>query len=38
MANFGAKIGMKVVTIAVGIPIGIATRKLVERVWIAAGP
>jgi hypothetical protein len=38
MANIGAKIGMKVLTIAVGIPVGLATRKLVEKVWIAAGP
>jgi hypothetical protein len=32
------KIGMKLLTVAVGIPIGIATRKAVEKVWIAAGP
>lgn len=38
MANLGAKFGMKVLTVAVGIPIGIATRKVVERVWVAAGP
>ena len=38
MANVGAKIGMKLVTIAVGIPVGIATRKLVEKIWVAAGP
>jgi hypothetical protein len=38
MANLGAKITMKVLTMAVGIPIGIATRKAVERIWIAAGP
>jgi hypothetical protein len=38
MANTGGKISMKVLTIAVGIPVGILTRKLVERVWIAAGP
>jgi hypothetical protein len=38
MANIGAKIGMKVLTIAVGIPVGMATRKLVEKAWIAAGP
>jgi hypothetical protein len=38
MANIGAKIGMKVLTIAVGIPVGIATRKAVERLWIAVGP
>ncbi len=38
MANLGAKITMKVLTMAVGIPIGILTRKAVEKVWIAAGP
>lgn len=38
MANLGAKITMKLMTIAIGIPIGIATRKLVEKVWVAAGP
>jgi uncharacterized protein DUF4235 len=34
----GAKIGMKVISIAVGIPVGIATRKVVERAWLAARP
>ena len=38
MANIAAKLSMKVMTIAVGIPIGIATRKAVEKVWVAAGP
>ena len=38
MANIAAKLSMKVMTIAVGIPVGIATRKAVERVWVAAGP
>jgi hypothetical protein len=38
MANVGANISIKILTIAIGIPIGIATRKMVERVWIAAGP
>jgi hypothetical protein len=38
MANFGAKITMKIMTIAVGIPVGIATRKMVEKIWVAAGP
>lgn len=37
MANIGGKLGMKVLTIAVGIPVGIFTRKLVERAWIASG-
>jgi hypothetical protein len=38
MANTGGKISMKVLTIALSIPIGIATRKVVETVWVAAGP
>jgi hypothetical protein len=38
MANSGGKISMKILTIAMGIPIGIVTRKVVEKVWVAAGP
>lgn len=38
MANIGGKITMKLMTIAVGIPVGIAVRKAVERAWVAAGP
>lgn len=38
MANVAGKMGMKVLTIVVGIPVGIVTRKVVERIWIAAGP
>ena len=38
MANIAAKLSMKVMTIAVGIPVGIATRKAVEKAWVAAGP
>ena len=34
----GAKIGMKLIGIAIGIPVSIATRKLVERTWAAARP
>ena len=34
----GAKIGMKVLTIAIGIPVGIATRKAVEGAWSSARP
>lgn len=34
----GAKIGMKVISIAIGIPVGIATRKAVERAWALARP
>jgi uncharacterized protein DUF4235 len=38
MANFGARVTMKIMTMAIGIPIGIVTRKAVERIWVAAGP
>jgi hypothetical protein len=38
MAQLGAKLTLKVLTIAVGIPVGIGARKLVERIWVAAGP
>jgi hypothetical protein len=34
----GAKIGVKVMTVLIGIPVSIATRKLVERTWHAARP
>ena len=33
MAHLGAKIVMKVVTIGVSIPVGIAARTFVEKVW-----
>jgi hypothetical protein len=38
MANVAGKIGMKLATIAVGIPVGIVTKKLVERTWATARP
>jgi hypothetical protein len=38
MANVVGKLGYKLVSVGVGIPVGIATRKLVQRVWIAARP
>jgi Protein of unknown function (DUF4235) len=34
----GAKISVKLLSVAIGLPVGIATRKLVERAWQAAGP
>jgi Protein of unknown function (DUF4235) len=34
----GAKIGMKLVSIVIGIPVGIVTKKVVERTWSAARP
>lgn len=33
MANLVGKIGMKITTILVGIPVGVATKKAVERTW-----
>ena len=38
MASLGAKITHEGVDMAVGIPVGILTRKAVEKIWIAAGP
>jgi hypothetical protein len=38
MANPGGKLVYKIVTIAVGIPVGIAARKGVEKAWLAARP
>jgi len=34
----GSAIGMKVLNIAIGIPVGIVTKRVVERVWLAARP
>jgi hypothetical protein len=34
----GAKIGIKVLSLVLGIPVGIATRKTVEKVWAVARP
>ena len=33
-----SKIGMKVINMAISIPVGIATKKIVERTWAAARP
>jgi hypothetical protein len=38
MARSSGKVSMKLVTVAVGIPIGIVVRKVVEQIWIATGP
>jgi hypothetical protein len=38
MANAVGKLGMKVLTIAVGIPVGILTKKVVARTWTVARP
>jgi hypothetical protein len=34
----GAKIGMKLISVVIGIPVGIASKKLVEHAWLAARP
>ena len=34
----GAKVGMKVISVVIGIPVGIVTKKLVERTWSVARP
>ena len=38
MANAVGKLGMKVLTIVVGIPVARLTTKAVERAWVAARP
>ena len=38
MANPVGKLGFKIVTIAVSIPVGILARKGVEKLWLAARP
>jgi hypothetical protein len=38
MANIAGRLGMKIMTIAVGIPIGIASKKAVERLWLTLRP
>lgn len=38
MAHVVGKITLKVLTIAVGIPVGMATKRVVARLWVAARP
>jgi hypothetical protein len=38
MANVAGKLVMRVLTVVLGIPIGIATKKLVARAWVALRP
>ena len=38
MASIANKAGWRIVTIVVGIPVGILTKKGVERAWAAARP
>ncbi|MCW2494844.1 DUF4235 domain-containing protein [Jatrophihabitans sp.] len=37
MANAASKVTMKVLTIAVGIPVGKATKKSIDKAWAAKG-
>jgi hypothetical protein len=38
MANVAGKLTMKVLTVALGIPVGIATKKVVAKTWTAVRP
>ena len=38
MANPVGKLGFKLVSVAVGIPVGILTRKIIGRLWLVARP
>ncbi|MEP6598930.1 MAG: DUF4235 domain-containing protein [Actinomycetota bacterium] len=38
MTNIASTLGWKIVTVAVGIPVGIAAKKGVERAWLTARP
>ena len=38
MANVAGKLTMKVLTVLVGIPVGILTKKVVARAWVAIRP
>jgi len=35
---FGSKIAIKGISVIIGIPVGIATKKAVERAWLTARP
>jgi uncharacterized protein DUF4235 len=38
MANIVGKIGWRITTLAVGIPVGIAVKKVIDRAWTVARP
>lgn len=38
MANIAGKVSLKIMTLAISIPVGIATKKVIERAWTAARP
>lgn len=38
MANVAGKISLKIMTIAIGIPVGIAMKKAADAVWAKARP
>src|SRR5262245_7508950 len=38
MANIVGKVGWRITTLAVGIPVGVAVKKVIDRAWDAARP
>ncbi|TAM93820.1 MAG: DUF4235 domain-containing protein [Jatrophihabitans sp.] len=38
MAHTVSRLGVKLLTVAVGIPVGILTKRVVERTWATVGP
>lgn len=38
MAGGGSRIGMKLLSSLIGIPVGIVTKRLVDKTWVAARP
>jgi hypothetical protein len=38
MAGAGSRIGMKVLTIVIGVPVGIVSKRLVDKTWLAVRP
>jgi hypothetical protein len=38
MANIAGRVAMKVMTVVLGIPVGIVTKKVVEKAWDATHP
>jgi len=34
----GSRVGMKLLTVVIGIPVGRATKRLVDKTWVAARP
>jgi hypothetical protein len=38
MAGAGSRVGMKLLSTLIGIPVGIVTKRLVDKTWVAARP